>query len=195
QPLWQPALPRVPVATEVEVHVRLPTGVTPPLVFAHGGGAPRATGASAVARESLPETNRRNAPPRPPAVARESLPETNRRNTPPRPPPAEELRQALGWRDRSLRRQLSRLARLEYLLTYRTGRGNGRAYQLLYDPETDAATWPLGLCDVEQLPAPEHATDASNAPPPKRWFGGDGPRTGGPPAPQRRARGGPANGV
>jgi hypothetical protein len=86
-----------------------------------------------------------------------------------------ELRQALGWRDRSLRRQLSRLARLEYLLTYRTGRGNGRAYQLLYDPETDAATWPLGLCDVGQLPAPEHATDASNAPPPTRRFGGDRP--------------------
>jgi len=58
-----------------------------------------------------------------------------------------QLREALGCRDRSLRRQLARLVELEYVLSYRTGRGNQRAYQLLYDP-THAATnvWQLGLC-------------------------------------------------
>ena len=45
-----------------------------------------------------------------------------------------QLREKLGWSDRSLRRQLSRLVQLEYVLCYRTRRGNQRAYQLLYDP-------------------------------------------------------------
>ncbi|MGM0489779.1 MAG: EpsI family ATP-binding protein, partial [Planctomycetota bacterium] len=46
----------------------------------------------------LPE--RREAPPRPPAVARESFPETNRRNTPPRPSPAEEAAERRGLEPR-----------------------------------------------------------------------------------------------
>jgi hypothetical protein len=79
-----------------------------------------------------------------------------------------ELRQALGWRDRSLRRQLSRLLHLEYVVAYRTGLGNGRTYQLLYDSQTDAASWHLGLCEVGQLrPSQEHVV-ALEAPPPKR---------------------------
>ena len=46
-----------------------------------------------------------------------------------------QLREKLCWSDRSLRRQLSRLVELEYVLCYRTRRGNQRAYQLLYDPQ------------------------------------------------------------
>jgi len=58
-----------------------------------------------------------------------------------------ELREQLGRSDRSLRRQLSRLVQLEYVLVHRTGRGNQRAYQLLYDPnDTAAVGWQLGLC-------------------------------------------------
>jgi enoyl-CoA hydratase/carnithine racemase len=64
-----------------------------------------------------------------------------------------QLREALPWSDRSLRRQLARLVELEYVLCYRTRRGNQRAYQLLYDPRTAtaAAAWQLGLCSLEQL--------------------------------------------
>ena len=73
-----------------------------------------------------------------------------------------QLRETLCWSDRSLRRQLSRLVELEYVLAYRTGRGNGRAYQLLYDPATSrgaAAAWQLGL--VRRGEAPRHASHAS----------------------------------
>jgi hypothetical protein len=65
-----------------------------------------------------------------------------------------QLREALGWSDRSLRRQLSRLVELEYVLCYRTGRGNQRAYQLLYDAGDVAATWPLGLCALHDTSPP-----------------------------------------
>ena len=61
-----------------------------------------------------------------------------------------QLREKLCWSDRSLRRQLARLVELEYVLCYRTRRGNGREYQLLYDPNDAAATnaWQLGLCSL-----------------------------------------------
>ncbi|MFV1968754.1 MAG: hypothetical protein ACC628_25335 [Pirellulaceae bacterium] len=63
-----------------------------------------------------------------------------------------ELREALRWPDRALRRQLNRLVELEYVLVYRTGRGNQRAYQLLYDGQaTEAASVLLGLTEAKQL--------------------------------------------
>ena len=41
---------------------------------------------------------------------------------------------------------------LGYVLAYRTGRDNGRDYQLLYDGHThEAPMWQLGLSDVEGL--------------------------------------------
>ena len=49
-----------------------------------------------------------------------------------------QLRETLCWSDRSLRRQLSRLVQLEYVLCYRTRRGNQREYQLLYDPHDES---------------------------------------------------------
>ena len=61
-----------------------------------------------------------------------------------------QLREKLCWSDRSLRRQLSRLVELEYVLCYRTRRGNQREYQLLYDASNTAAIgWQLGLCALE----------------------------------------------
>ncbi len=60
-----------------------------------------------------------------------------------------QLREKLCWSDRSLRRQLSRLMELEYVLAYRTQRGNQREYQLLHDPHDGAATgWQFGLCSL-----------------------------------------------
>lgn len=69
-----------------------------------------------------------------------------------------ELRAALGWQDRALRRQLARLVELEYVVAYRTGRGNQRVYQ--WWPAAldtaDSATR-LGLTDVAHLsPGPPH---------------------------------------
>jgi hypothetical protein len=63
------------------------------------------------------------------------------------------LREQLGWSDRSLRRQLRRLVELEYVLRHRTRQGNQLAYQLLYEPQDNAATatWQLGLCSLEKL--------------------------------------------
>ena len=62
------------------------------------------------------------------------------------------LRSALGWSDRTLRRQLARLVELEYVVVYRTGRGNGRAYQLLYDGQgRDGRPTLLGLIDPAEL--------------------------------------------
>ena len=61
-----------------------------------------------------------------------------------------QLRETLGWNDRALRRQLSRLIELEYVLAKRTGRGNQRTYQLLYEhARRDEAVWPLGLAYLE----------------------------------------------
>jgi DNA primase len=63
-----------------------------------------------------------------------------------------EARESLGWSDRSLRRHLARLVELEYLVVYRTGRGNQRAYQLLYDSRAgQGRAHLLGLADVDQL--------------------------------------------
>ena len=65
-----------------------------------------------------------------------------------------QLRESLHWNDRALRRQLTRLVELEYVVAYRTGHGNGRMYQLLYEPRReDGPSWQLGLSDVEQLRA------------------------------------------
>ncbi len=63
-----------------------------------------------------------------------------------------ELREALHWSDHALRRHLARLIELEYVVAYRTGQGNQRAYQLLYDgPPNDNRASLLGLADVNQL--------------------------------------------
>lgn len=63
-----------------------------------------------------------------------------------------QLRETLHRQDRALRRQLTRLVELEYVVAYRTGRGNGRVYQLLYEPSAnDALAWHLGLREAETL--------------------------------------------
>jgi hypothetical protein len=82
------------------------------------------------------------------AIAREQVRFTQR-----------QLREALHCSDRALRRQLTRLVQLEYVLMYRTGRGNGRVYQLLYDSSAhDSSVWQLGLQDVDRLAKKRRAT-------------------------------------
>jgi hypothetical protein len=73
-----------------------------------------------------------------------------------------ELREALSWGDFQLRRHLARLIELEYVVMHRTGRGNQREYELLYDGQgRDGKPFLLGLIDADQieasLPAPSEA--------------------------------------
>ena len=90
------------------------------------------------------------------------------------------LREALGWSDRPLRRQLARLVELEYVVAYRTGRGNQREYQLLYDGQGhDGQPVLVGLVDPSTL-----RSEATRA---QRAAAGSGRITlqGGKPAPNR----------
>jgi hypothetical protein len=63
-----------------------------------------------------------------------------------------QLRETLGWQDRTLRRHLSRLVELEYVLALRTSRGNQRTYQLLDDcVAPDSSHRHCGLIDARDV--------------------------------------------
>jgi DNA primase len=65
-----------------------------------------------------------------------------------------ELREALGWGDFPVRRHLARLVELEYVLAHRTGHGNQRHYELLYDGQgRRGEPFLLGLADATSLSA------------------------------------------
>jgi hypothetical protein len=75
-----------------------------------------------------------------------------------------ELREALHWPDRALRRQLSRLVDLEYVLVYRTGCGNQRVYQLLHDGcAAESALSLLGLTEAQRLTKTKTPRKAASA--------------------------------
>ena len=63
------------------------------------------------------------------------------------------MREALGWSDFAVCEGIwLRLVELEYVLAYRTGRGNEREYELLYHGEgRDGKPFLLGLIDVGTL--------------------------------------------
>jgi len=63
-----------------------------------------------------------------------------------------ELRESFGWSDFQIRYHLRRLVDLEYVLVYRSGAGNQREYELLYDGQgRDGQSFLLGLADVTKL--------------------------------------------
>jgi len=68
-----------------------------------------------------------------------------------------ELRETLSWSDFTLRKHLKRLVELEYVLVHRTGRGNGREYELLYDGQgrggqgRTGTPFLLGIIDAAKL--------------------------------------------
>jgi hypothetical protein len=63
-----------------------------------------------------------------------------------------QLRDAFGWQDSHVRKHLKRLIELEYVLAHRTGHGNAKAYQLLYDGQgRNGESFLLGLADPAKL--------------------------------------------
>lgn len=63
-----------------------------------------------------------------------------------------QLREYFGWTDHQIRHHLKRLTELEYVLAHRTGHGNGREYELLYDGQgRDGESFLLGLADPAKL--------------------------------------------
>jgi DNA primase catalytic core len=81
-----------------------------------------------------------------------------------------QVREATGWSNTQLHVHLSRLAELEYLLTHRTGHGQGFVYELAYDGAgKDGRPFVCGLIDVEKLrgrvenPAPADAAASDGA--------------------------------
>ena len=76
-----------------------------------------------------------------------------------------EIREALQWPDHALRRQLKRLVQLEYVVAYRTGRGNQRAYQLLHDGQlSGGAPLRLGLTNADALRSPDPGESVARPP-------------------------------
>jgi hypothetical protein len=63
-----------------------------------------------------------------------------------------QLRESFVWGDSHIRKHLKRLIQLEYVLPHRTGHGNGKEYELLYDGEgRDGQSFLFGLVDPSEL--------------------------------------------
>ena len=62
-----------------------------------------------------------------------------------------DVRAVTGWGDTQLKVHLARLVELEYLLTHRAERGQGFAYELLFDGDAASALHLSGLIDADGL--------------------------------------------
>jgi hypothetical protein len=63
-----------------------------------------------------------------------------------------QLRESFGWSDFQIRHHLKRLIELEYALAHRTGHGNAKQYELLYDGQgRDGESFLLGLAEPAKL--------------------------------------------
>ncbi len=76
-----------------------------------------------------------------------------------------DLRAATGWGDTQLKVHLARLAELEYLLTHRAERGQGFAYELLFDGDVAAGVHLSGLIDTAGLGARDYDVQRSGSKP------------------------------
>ena len=74
-----------------------------------------------------------------------------------------ELRAASGFGDTQLKVHLARLTELEYLITHRAERGQGFAYELLFDGDAAAVAHLSGLIDVESLKARDYDAQRSGS--------------------------------
>jgi len=72
-----------------------------------------------------------------------------------------QLRESFGWSDFQIRHHLKRLIELEYVLVHRTGHGNARQYELLYDGQgRDGRSFLPGLVDPSMLET-RHVSEGS----------------------------------
>jgi hypothetical protein len=62
-----------------------------------------------------------------------------------------DVRGCSGWSDFQVKKHMTRLQELEYVLVHRGGRGQSFVYELLYDGELDDNKHLMGLIDVEKL--------------------------------------------
>jgi post-segregation antitoxin (ccd killing protein) len=62
-----------------------------------------------------------------------------------------DVRACSGWTDFQVKKHMTRLQELEYVLVHRGGRGQCFVYELLYDGELDDNKHLMGLIDVEKL--------------------------------------------
>jgi DNA primase catalytic core len=62
-----------------------------------------------------------------------------------------DVRAYSGWSDFQVKKHMTRLQELEYLLIHRGGRGQSFVYELLYDGELNDNKHLMGLIDVEKL--------------------------------------------
>ena len=66
-----------------------------------------------------------------------------------------QLRESFGWGDSQLRKHLRRLLELEYVLGHRSGHGNSKEYELMYDGQgRDGEPFLLGLVEAAKLRRP-----------------------------------------
>ena len=76
-----------------------------------------------------------------------------------------DVRAATGWGDTQLKVHLARLVELEYLLTHRALRGQGNAYELLFDGDAAAGVHMSGLIDVASFNESDYDAQRSGSKP------------------------------
>jgi hypothetical protein len=76
-----------------------------------------------------------------------------------------DVRTLTGWGDTQLKVHLARLVELEYLLTHRAERGQGFAYELLFDGDVAAGVHLSGLIDAVELDAHDYDGERSGVKP------------------------------
>ena len=76
-----------------------------------------------------------------------------------------DVRETTGWGDTQMKVHLARLVELEYLLTHRAERGQGFAYELLFDGDAAAGVHLSGLIDVAGLGPRDYDAQRSGSKP------------------------------
>jgi DNA primase len=89
-----------------------------------------------------------------------------------------DVRAATGWGDTQLKVHLARLVELEYLLTHRAERGQGFAYELVFDGDASTAVHLSGLIDTAGLHDYDGQRSGSKAERSAPGRGAVGPRSG-----------------
>jgi DNA primase catalytic core len=105
---------------------------------------------------------------------------------------AREVREVTGLGATQVKLHLRRLVELEYVLVHRASRGQGVAYELVYEGQgEDGTPFLTGLIDVEQLARPGYDKERSGSQ--AKWSGPGRPPVGGVSGGGRSAASGPSS--